>query len=589
MKKSRLSTRIGTRQVRLAGLSVLLSLLLLVAGGITPAAQGNPPPEFQETEAGNSVEAATTPVAEDATDAVLAAQLEPKILEQTVLPNAIQTLIEIPIGQDTYIASSKPSQNFGGASELRVGWDGTASADGALRAFLYFDVARYIPSQAVINHAVLKGYQFRVEDSIPMLFRGRHLLDSWDEMLSTWDSHQPNWGSVTGETWIPVSVGWIEHDLTPLVSEWHHGTHPNYGLFVQGDETPSLGRQRFFYSLNAQNGLYPRLVVDYTLSTDTTPPVATVNALPAWSPTSFTVSWSGTDTGGSGLAYYDVQYNANGGVWTNWKMHTTTTSAVFEGGQNGINYQFRARAVDNAGNLQLWGGAQAQTTVDTIPPAAAVQSLPENTYTQSFYVFWSGTDNAGGSGLASFDVEYRVDHGPWLMWLSRTTLSSAQFTGSTHDALYEFRARARDQAGNVQVFDLTPQAWTYTRINPPVTRVKAFAQPIISAGDSFVVSWEVVDIEPGLTIQHYDLLWRFNNEPWQQWLTGTTLTSATFGNLRAEDGVYSFEVRALDSAGRLETFKGIPEASIAVDRYAPFITARVWLPAVYLSASGTTP
>ena len=580
MRKSRISTRTGSRQVRLAGLSVMLALLLLVAGSITPAAQGPPPPEFQETEVGSAVEAAETLVPYDQTDAVLAAELEPRILEQNVLPNAIQTVIEIPIAQDTYIASNKPNQNFGGAHELRVGWDGTASADGALRAFLYFDVARYIPSQAIIHTAHLRGYQYRVEDNSAMLFRGRHLLDSWDEMLVTWNSHQPNWGSVTGETWIPTSVGWIEHDLTPLVSEWHHGTHPNHGLFVQGDETPSLGRQRFFYSLNAQNGLYPRLIVDYSVSTDTTPPVVTVNALPAWSPSSFTVSWNGTDTGGSGLAYFDVQYSANGGVWTNWKMHVTTSSALFEGGHNGVHYGFRARGVDNAGNVQPWTAAQAQTTVDTIPPAAAVQSLPENTYTQSFLVYWSGTDNAGGSGLVSYDVEYRVDHGPWLMWLSRTTQSSAQFTGGTHDALYEFRARARDLAGNVQTFDLTPQAWTYTRINPPTTRVKAFS-PSITSGDSFVVSWEIVDVEPGLTIQHYDLLWRFNNEPWQQWLTSTTLTSATFSSLRAQDGMYSFEVRALDSAGRLETFKGVPEAAIVVDRYAPFITAQTWLPMVY--------
>jgi len=45
--------------------------------------------------------------------------------------------------------------------------------------------------------------------------------------------------------------------------------------------------------------------------------------------------------------------------------------------------------------------------------------------------------------------------------------------------------------------------------------------------------------------------------------------------------VYSFEVRALDSANRLEEFKGVAEASIVVDRYAPFLTPRAWLPVVF--------
>jgi len=293
-------------------MALLVAMLLLGATVGTPLAQDTGgsdqgqqdwAPVAQETEAFIPAAVDGTPLAQDVTNAVLAVELEAMILEQKVLPNGIQTLIEIPVSQDTYIASNKPNQNFGGAHELRVGWDGTASRDGALRAFLFFDVARYIPSRAVINHALLKGYQFQHQDNANMIFRGRHLLDSWNENLITWNSHQPHCGSVTGKSWIPPVNGWIEHDLTPLVKEWHNVTHPNHGLFVQGDETPALGQQRFFCSINAQNGRYPRLVVDNTVSTGTTPPVATVHHLPAWSPSSFTVSWSGSDTGGSGLAY----------------------------------------------------------------------------------------------------------------------------------------------------------------------------------------------------------------------------------------------------------------------------------------------
>jgi hypothetical protein len=55
----------------------------------------------------------------------------------------------------------------------------------------------------------------------------------------------------------------------------------------------------------------------------------------------------------------------------------------------------------------------------------------------------------------------------------------------------------------------------------------------------------------------------------------------TITSLRAEDGVYVFAVRALDSANRLQEFKGLAEASIAAARYALFLTPRAWLPVVF--------
>ena len=91
------------------------------------------------------------PVAQEPTlsDEVLAAQLEAVILEQNETEAGIETTVEIPVLKDTYIASNKPSQNFGGARELRVGYN--LNGDGALRPFFQFDVARYVPDQATIG------------------------------------------------------------------------------------------------------------------------------------------------------------------------------------------------------------------------------------------------------------------------------------------------------------------------------------------------------------------------------------------------------------------------------------------------------
>ncbi len=70
----------------------------------------------------------------------------------------------------------------------------------------------------------------------------------------------------------------------------------------------------------------------------------------------FTVSWSGSDSGGSGYALrYDVQYKDTtlGAGWTNWKNDTTLTSGYFIGDPGHI-YQFRSRARDGAGNQEPW-------------------------------------------------------------------------------------------------------------------------------------------------------------------------------------------------------------------------------------------
>jgi hypothetical protein len=135
------------------------------------------------------------------------------------------------------------------------------------------------------------------------------------------------------------------------VAEWVSGARANNGILLQGDERPDQGRERVLFSVNNTNGLQPRLIVTYDVITDTTPPTASVASLPQWSPATFTVNWSGSDNpGGSGIRDYDVQFRANGGAWQNWQNQTTATSASFTG-QNGVFYEFRARARDNAGNV----------------------------------------------------------------------------------------------------------------------------------------------------------------------------------------------------------------------------------------------
>jgi hypothetical protein len=96
-------------------------------------------------------------------------------------------------------------------------------------------------------------------------------------------------------------------------------------------------------------------------------PTSTVTALPAESPSSLSLSWSGhDDAGGSGIASYTVYVSDNGGPFM-WLTTTAATSTTFIG-QAGHTYGFYSVATDNVGNIQPTPAA-AQAATEIVPPA----------------------------------------------------------------------------------------------------------------------------------------------------------------------------------------------------------------------------
>ena len=85
---------------------------------------------------------------------------------------------------------------------------------------------------------------------------------------------------------------------------------------------------------------------------DATPPNSTVAALPAFSPATFVVAWSGSDKpGGSGIASYNVFVSDNGGDFIVWQKNVTATSANYNGAA-GHAYGFYSIATDKLGNAE---------------------------------------------------------------------------------------------------------------------------------------------------------------------------------------------------------------------------------------------
>lgn len=116
---------------------------------------------------------------------------------------------------------------------------------------------------------------------------------------------------------------------------------------------------------------------------DRSAPVTTMNTLPQYSPATFTVSWTGVDNL-SGVDVYDLEVSTNGGAWTSVVTGWMQNSYVFSG-QLGMQYAFRVRASDIAGNVEAFyqtpGAETAVPTAvapanDTYANASIITALP---------------------------------------------------------------------------------------------------------------------------------------------------------------------------------------------------------------------
>jgi hypothetical protein len=104
---------------------------------------------------------------------------------------------------------------------------------------------------------------------------------------------------------------------------------------------------------------------------------------------------------------------------------------------------------------------------DSAAPTSRVNVLPATEGSPSFMVSWSGQDNAGGSGIASFDVYVSDNGGAYTAFQTATTGISAAFVG-TPGHTYNFFSIATDLAGNVEASPTGADAKTKVNANAKV-------------------------------------------------------------------------------------------------------------------------
>jgi RHS repeat-associated protein len=131
-------------------------------------------------------------------------------------------------------------------------------------------------------------------------------------------------------------------------------------------------------------------------------------------------------------------------------------------------------------------------TIDAGAPSSHVASLSATETSTNFTVSWSGQDDSGGSGIASYDIYVSDNGGSFAPFLTGTAQTSATFQG-VDGHTYGFFSVATDNVGNVEATPIIAQASTKVTvstspgtpqvgpINTPARAIRVGASAAVSA------------------------------------------------------------------------------------------------------------
>jgi RHS repeat-associated protein len=89
----------------------------------------------------------------------------------------------------------------------------------------------------------------------------------------------------------------------------------------------------------------------------------------------------------------------------------------------------------------------AFNTIDALPPTTNMNSIVQNLAAGKYRISWNGQDDAGGSGLAAFNLYVSVNNKPFTLYLSNVTDTFTVFTGIP-DSTYCFFVSGIDSVNN---------------------------------------------------------------------------------------------------------------------------------------------
>ncbi len=153
-------------------------------------------------------------------------------------------------------------------------------------------------------------------------------------------------------------------------------------------------------------------------------------------------------------------------------------------GQSGASGLRNAPGADGTGSYNTSNVSSGSSS-----PTSSVSPLPQSV-TSPFSVNWSGND-PGGPAISSFTVSVSTNGGPFKVWLSKSTKTSAEFTGVPGDT-YAFYSVATDKSGRVQSTPSSAQASTIVVSTAHSTL--QLTSSIVSSGELTTITLQAMGI-----------------------------------------------------------------------------------------------
>ncbi|WP_344977535.1 glycoside hydrolase family 9 protein, partial [Salinactinospora qingdaonensis] len=304
--------------------------------------------------------------------------------------------------------------------------------------------------------------------------------------------------------------------------------------FCYIDDIESWATNELTVNWNAPLAWISSFIADQTgqqQSEDTTAP--TVPGEPSASDvtsTEATLSWgASTDSGGSGLAGYEVYRETSSG--DELVASPSGTSTTLSGLEPETEYTYHVVARDLAGNTSEASASVSFTTgappVDTTPPTVPGEPSASDVTTSAATLSWGASTDSGGSGLAGYEVYEQTSSGDELV--ASPSGTSTTLSGLEPATEYTYYVVARDLAGNTSEASATV---TFTTDEETTGGVCAVDYSVANEWNSGFTGSVTVTNTGDTAIQDWELAFDFTagqqltngwSAQWSQ--SGTTVTA----------------------------------------------------------------
>jgi VCBS repeat-containing protein len=219
-------------------------------------------------------------------------------------------------------------------------------------------------------------------------------------------------------------------------------------------------------------------------------------------------------------------------------------------------YCWHVRVQDSSGAANAWSAYSADTcfTLDRTAPASSATS-PAYDNGGSIAVDWTASDDAGGSGVSSVVLWYRLNSGAWTDSGMSQSGNSGTFDfdppGGTNGTYY-FQTIAADLVGNVEAGpEGSGDDSTVYDTTPPTSQATPPAGPIGTS--PLAIPWTADGAVSGIATGGILLRYNYNGSAYADGPTASG-SSGTFGFTPSSGGgTYCFYTVATDNAGNVES------------------------------------